>query len=430
MPLFGQQPAQLNGFMGAANPHPMFSTMLGAQAGNVDVTMTAAQMQQFQAQIQLGYQAQMAEAAKQKEAADAKAATEQQGLITSAVQAAVGAIVPKPSDSQAEATESKNKRPKPVSSDENDEEGAATEEPEAEPKMSKAQRRKTKLADRVAEQASAPLREEISSLENELQNSQSEVKFIKNSLGYIRSRKTRRRGDSGALTDDENDKEQNFLDHVVHNSAEFAKMSPDSKLMSRQMMMDQLKSPARPKAVAKCKRAIQDELSEDGTVKSESINLSDTASVDLMAFVEEPDPETEAISKPRRGRSGSKTFEITGIIAELSQALAKCSKLPEEFPNLTASFKKAASSSVDMLQSAVTKQPGYEMQMEGMLKDKWGIKLPSRDLRLWLLATLKILRDNKVAFTMTTPSEKPVPAPATPDSGAKPKGKGSKKKKK
>ena len=429
MPLFGQQPQQLNGFMGAANPHPMFSTMLGAPAGNVDVTMTAAQMQQFQAQIQLGYQAQMAEAAKQKEAADAKAATEQQGLITSAVQAAVGAIVPKPSDSQAEATESKNKRPKPVSSDENDEEGAATEEPEAEPKMSKAQRRKTKLADKVAEQASAPLREEISSLENELQNSQSEVKFIKNSLGYIRSRKTRRRGDSGALTDDENDKEQNFLDHVVHNSAEFAKMSPDSKLMSRQMMMDQLKSPARPKAVAKCKRAIHDELSEDGTVKSEGINLSDTASVDLMAFVEEPDPETKA-TKPRRGRSGSKTFEITGIIAELSQALAKCSKMPEEFPNLTASFKKAASSSVDMLQSAVTKQPGYEMQMEGMLKDKWGIKLPSRDLRLWLLATLKILKDNKVAFTMTTPSEKPVPAPATPDSGAKPKAKGSKKKKK
>ena len=428
MPLFGQQPQQLNGFMGAANPHPIFSTMLGAPAGNVDVTMTAAQMQQFQAQIQLGYQAQMAEAAKQKEAADAKAATEQQGLITSAVQAAVGAIVPKPSDSQAEATESKNKRPKPVSSDENDEEGAATEEPEAEPKMSKAQRRKTKLADKVAEQASAPLREEISSLESELQNSQSEVKFIKNSLGYIRSRKTRRRGDSGALTDDENDKEQNFLDHVVQNSAEFAKMSPDSKLMSRQMMMDQLKSPARPKAVAKCKRAIQDELSEDGTVKSESINLSDTASVDLMAFVEEPDPETEA-TKPRRGRSGSKTFEITGIIAELSQALAKCSKLPEEFPNLTASFKKAASSSVDMLQSAVTKQPGYEMQMEGMLKDKWGIKLPSRDLRLWLLAILKILRDNKVAFTMSTPSEKPVPAPATPDSGAKPTGKGKKKKK-
>ena len=95
MPMFGQQPQQLNGFMGAANPHPMFSTMLGAPAGNVDVTMTAAQMQQFQAQIQLGYQAQMAEAAKQKEAADAKAATEQQGLITSAVQAAVGAIVPK-----------------------------------------------------------------------------------------------------------------------------------------------------------------------------------------------------------------------------------------------------------------------------------------------------------------------------------------------
>ena len=379
--MFGQQSQPLNGFMGVANPHPMFSTMLGAQAGNVDVTMTAAQMQQFQAQIQLGYQAQMAEAAKQKEAADAKAATEQQGLITSAVQAAVGAIVPKPSDSQAEATESKNKRPKPVSSDENDEEGAATEEPEAEPKMSKAQRRKTKLADRVAEQASAPLREEISSLENELQNSQSEVKFIKNSLGYIRSRKTRRRGDSGALTDDENDKEQNFLDHVVHNSAEFAKMSPDSKLMSRQMMMDQLKSPARPKAVAKCKRAIQDDLSEDGTVKSESLNLSDTASVDLMAFVEEPDPDTEA-TKPRRGRSGSKTLEITGIIAELSQALAKCSKMPEEFPNLTASFKKAASSSVDMLQSAVTKQPGYEMQMEGMLKEKWGIKLPSRDLRL------------------------------------------------
>ena len=427
--MFGQQPQQLNGFMGAANPHPMFSTMLGAPAGNVDVTMTAAQMQQFQAQIQLGYQAQMAEAAKQKEAADAKAATEQQGLITSAVQAAVGAIVPKPSDSQAEATESKNKRPKPVSSDENDEEGAATEEPEAEPKMSKAQRRKTKLADKVAEQASAPLREEISSLESELQNSQSEVKFIKNSLGYIRSRKTRRRGDSGALTDDENDKEQNFLDHVVQNSAEFAKMSPDSKLMSRQMMMDQLKSPARPKAVAKCKRAIQDDLSEDGTVKSESINHSESASVDLMAFVEEPDPETET-TKPRRGRSGSKTFEITGIIAELSQALAKCSKLPEEFPNLTASFKKAASSSVDMLQSAVTKQPGYEMQMEGMLKDKWGIKLPSRDLRLWLLATLKILRDNKVAFTMSTPSEKPVPAPATPDSGAKPKGKGIKKKKK
>ena len=428
--MFGQQShGPLNGFMGAANPHPMFSTMLGAPAGNVDVTMTAAQMQQFQAQIQLGYQAQMAEAAKQKEAADAKAATEQQGLITSAVQAAVGAIVPKPSDSQAEATESKNKRPKPVSSDENDEEGTATEEPEAEPKMSKAQRRKTKLADKVAEQASAPLREEISSLESELQNSQSEVKFIKNSLVYIRSRKTRRRGDSGALTDDENDKEQNFLDHVVHNSAEFAKMSPDSKLMSRQMMMDQLKSPARPKAVAKCKRAIQDDLSEDGTVKSESINLSDTASVDLMAFVEEPDPETETI-KPRRGRSGSKTFEITGIIAELSQALAKCSKMPEEFPNLTASFKKAASSSVDMLQSAVTKQPGYEMQMEGMLKDKWGITLPSRDLRLWLLATLKILRDNKVAFTMTAPSEKPVPAPATPDSGAKPKGKGIKKKKK
>ena len=427
MPMSGFAPQQLNGFMGAANPHPMFSTMLGAPAGNVDVTMTAAQMQQFQAQIQLGYQAQMAEAAKQKEAADAKAATEQQGLITSAVQAAVGAIVPKPSDSQAEATESKNKRPKPVSSDENDEEGAATEEPEAEPKMSKAQRRKTKLADKVAEQASAPLREEISSLENELQNSQSEVKFIKNSLGYIRSRKTRRRGDSGALTDDENDKEQNFLDHVVHNSAEFAKMSPDSKLMSRQMMMDQLKSPARPKAVANSKRKIQDELSEDGIVKSESINHSESASVDLMAFVEEPETET---AKPRRGRSGTKTLEITGIIAELSQALAKCSKMPEEFPNLTASFKKAASSSVDMLQSAVTKQPGYEMQMEGMLKDKWGIKLPSRDLRLWLLATLKILRDNKVAFTMTTPSEKPEPAPATPDSGAKPKAKGSKKKKK
>ena len=151
--MFGQQSqGPLNGFMGAANPHPMFSTMLGAPAGNVDVTMTAAQMQQFQAQIQLGYQAQMAEAAKQKEAADAKAATEQQGLITSAVQAAVGAIVPKPSDSQAEATDtSKNKRPKPVSSDENDEEGAANEEPEAEPKMSKAQRRKTKLADKVAE---------------------------------------------------------------------------------------------------------------------------------------------------------------------------------------------------------------------------------------------------------------------------------------
>lgn len=45
MPMFGQQPQQLNGFMGAANPHPLFSTMLGAQAGNVDVTMTAAQMQ-------------------------------------------------------------------------------------------------------------------------------------------------------------------------------------------------------------------------------------------------------------------------------------------------------------------------------------------------------------------------------------------------
>ena len=429
MPMSGFAP-QLNGFMGAANPHPMFSTMLGAPAGNVDVTMTAAQMQQFQAQIQLGYQAQMAEAAKQKEAADAKAATEQQGLITSAVQAAVGAIVPKPSDSQAEGTDkSKSKRPKPVSSDENDEEGAATEEPEAEPKMSKAQRRKTKLADKVAEQASAPLREEISSLESELQNSQSEVKFIKNSLVYIRSRKTRRRGDSGALTDDENDKEQNYLDHVVQNSAEFAKMSPDSKLMSRQMMMDQLKSPARPKAVAKSKRKIQDELSEDGTVKSESVNHSESASVDLMAFVEDPEPETET-AKPRRGRSGTKTLEITGIIAELSQALAKCSKMPEEFPNLTASFKKAASSSVDMLQSAVTKQPGYEMQMEGMLKDKWGIKLPSRDLRLWLLATLKILRDNKVAFTMTAPSEKPEPAPATPDSGAKPTAKGSKKKKK
>ena len=429
MPMSGFAPQQLNGFMGTANPHPMFSTMLGAPAGNVDVTMTAAQMQQFQAQIQLGYQAQMAEAAKQKEAADAKAATEQQGLITSAVQAAVGAIVPKPSDSQAEATESKNKRPKPVSSDENDEEGAATEEPEAEPKMSKAQRRKTKLADKVAEQASAPLREEISSLESELQNSQSEVKFIKNSLVYIRSRKTRRRGDSGALTDDENDKEQNYLDHVVQNSAEFAKMSPDSKLMSRQIMMDQLKSPARPKAVAKSKRKIQDELSEDGTVKSESVNHSESASVDLMAFVEDPEPETET-AKPRRGRSGTKTLEITGIIAELSQALAKCSKMPEEFPNLTASFKKAASSSVDMLQSAVTKQPGYEMQMEGMLKDKWGIKLPSRDLRLWLLATLKILRDNKVAFTMSAPSEKPVPAPATPDSGAKPTAKGTKKKKK
>ena len=97
---------------------------------------------------------------------------------------------------------------------------------------------------------------------------------------------------------------------------------------------------------------------------------------------------------------------------------------------MSASFKKAAISLVDRLQSAVTKQPGYEMQMEGMLKDKWGIKLPSRDLRLWLLATLKILRDNKVAFTMTAPSEKPEPAPATPDSGAKPTAKGSKKKKK
>ena len=82
-----------------------------------------------------------------------------------------------------------------------------------------------------------------------------------------------------------------------------------------------------------------------------------------------------------------------------------------------------------MLQSAVTKQSGYEMQMEGMLKDKWGIKLPSRDLRLWLLATLKILKDNKVAFTIAAPSETPVPAPATPDSGAKPTAKGKKKKK-
>ena len=31
MPMFGQQShGPLNGFMGAANPHPMFSTMLGA----------------------------------------------------------------------------------------------------------------------------------------------------------------------------------------------------------------------------------------------------------------------------------------------------------------------------------------------------------------------------------------------------------------
>ena len=78
MPMFGQQPQQLNGFMGAANPHPMFSTMLGAPARNVDVTMTAAQMQQFQAQIQLGYQAQMAEAAKQKEARKSNASVNTQ----------------------------------------------------------------------------------------------------------------------------------------------------------------------------------------------------------------------------------------------------------------------------------------------------------------------------------------------------------------
>ena len=70
VPLLGQPQMLPNGLMGAATPHPLFSTMLGAPAGNVDVTMTAAQMQQFQAQIQLGMQAQMAEAAKQKEAAD------------------------------------------------------------------------------------------------------------------------------------------------------------------------------------------------------------------------------------------------------------------------------------------------------------------------------------------------------------------------
>ena len=95
MPMSGFAPQQLNGFMGAANPHPMFSTMLGAPAGNVDVTMTAAQMQQFQAQIQLGMQAQMAEAAKQKEAADAKAATEQQ-VLTDYVRCAGGSRCNRP----------------------------------------------------------------------------------------------------------------------------------------------------------------------------------------------------------------------------------------------------------------------------------------------------------------------------------------------
>ena len=45
-------------------------------------------------------------------------------------------------------------------------------------------------------------------------------------------------------------------------------------------------------------------------------------------------------------------------------------------------------------------------------------------------AHFPILKDNKVAFTIAAPSETPVPAPATPDSGAKPtKAKGGKKKK-
>ena len=106
-------------------------------------------------------------------------------------------------------------------------------------------------------------------------------------------------------------------------------------------------------------------------------------------------------------RSKRKVVEITtGVIAELSVALGKCKDRPTEIPKFSPAFKRAAQSSADKLYDAVTKEEGFEMQMEGMLDGKWGIKLTTNDLRAWILTVLLTLHNNKVPLCLSEPTSK------------------------
>jgi len=127
-----------------------------------------------------------------------------------------------------------------------------------------------------------------------------------------------------------------------------------------------------------------------------------TSSRNLMDF------EVEEEAEPKQSkRSKRKVVEITtGVIAELSAALGKCKDRPTEIPKFSPAFKRAAQSSADRIHDAVTKEEGYEMQMEGMLDGKWGIKLTTNDLRAWILTVLLTLHNNKVPLCLSEPTSK------------------------
>ena len=180
---------------------------------------------------------------------------------------------------------------------------------------------------------------------------------------------------------------------VVERSAAFMQLSPDSKVINRAEMMEELRRPIeKPSAKAACEKSTPLSPTSNPIAKTDahaavivpSVRSGTAAGVptsarNLMDFEVDEEVEPKKSKRPKR-----KVVQITtGVIAELSAALGKCKDRPKEIPKISTAFKRAAQSSADRIYDAVTKEAGYEMQMEGMLDGKWGITLTTRDIRAW-----------------------------------------------
>jgi hypothetical protein len=288
----------------------------------------------------------------------------------------------------------------------------------------------------MLEREKAPLLEQIktlesnqSDLESRLSDRDGQLKFIANSAKAMKEVRKKTRSDTGSLTDDEGEVQVLAqFSTIVERSAAFMALSPDSKVISRSQMMEELRKPIGKKNLvqptAEKPTADKDPDPPDSPISDPSTGTAASAPTptpksarnlkNLMDFEVEEDVEPKTKRKARK-----KTVKvITGSINELSEALGKCADLSMEIPPITAAFKRAAQSTTDQLYAAVMKEGGYEMQLEGMLKDKWGIKLQTRDIRYWILFAVWLLHVNKVPLIISEPTSTTATAsPGTSSAG-------------
>ena len=291
--------------------------------------------------------------------------------------------------------------------------------------LTNSQKRKLRRLERMEQPHIAT----IAALEAQLSERNGQIKFIANTAMACKAARTTR-SDTGSVTDDDEDcGVLTQFTTVVEKSATFMQLSPDSKVISRAQMIEELRIKKLPAKVA-CEKSIPLSPTSNPIAKTDahaavivpSVRSGTAAGVptsarNLMDFEVE-----EEVEPKQSKRSKRKVVEITtGVIAELSAALGKCKDRPTEIPKFSPAFKRAAQSSADRLYDAVTKEEGFEMQLEGMLDGKWGIKLTTRDIRAWILTVLLTLHNNKVPLSLSEPTSKAgAGSPATGTNAEKP----------